>query len=95
MRRVQKKTRAGGFLGVARLSEFFGFWVGDFDGPSLLALEGAMEVLEAERELKKGDVPDHRVYDLVLAATGSEERAEAALQERIKARNRRHERTEA
>lgn len=41
-----------------------------------------MKVLEAEEALAAG-CPDHRVYDLVLAATGSKERASAALADRI------------
>ena len=52
-----------------------------------------MRILEAEEELVSG-APDSRVYDLVLAITGSEEKASAALTERIEARHRRNERPE-
>lgn len=47
-----------------------------------------MAILEAEEELAGayGPVPDQRVYDLVLLATGSEERASAALAARYMAR---------
>ncbi len=47
-----------------------------------IVLAENMKALEAEDELRAG-CPDNRVYDLVLAATGSEERASAALAERI------------
>jgi hypothetical protein len=50
-------------------------------------------VLQAEDELR-GDVPDARVYDLVLAATGSEDVAAEALKARIGARLRAGERPE-
>lgn len=49
-----------------------------------------MTALEADEELKEG-VEDNRVYDLVLAATGSEERAAEALSRRIADRMRRGE----
>ena len=58
-----------------------------------LVLERAMFILEAEEELKK-PVPDGRVYDLVLAATGSEEKASAAMSQRIAYRLRRGEKYE-
>lgn len=50
-------------------------------------------VLDAEDELKAG-VADDRVYDVVLRATGSEERASAALTERVAEKLRRDERAE-
>ena len=52
-----------------------------------------MPVLEAEAELKQ-PVPDSRIYDVVLAATGSEDAAAAALTDRIAARLRRGEKAE-
>lgn len=45
----------------------------------------------AEEKLARGDVPDDQVYDLVLAATGSEEMAAAALTARCMWRLRRNE----
>jgi hypothetical protein len=50
-----------------------------------------MPAIEADEELRAGPVPDAKLYDLVLAATGSEERAAAALSGRIALRNRRNE----
>lgn len=44
-----------------------------------------MDMLRAEEELREG-VPDDRVYDTVLRATGSEDRAAAALSARIAAK---------
>lgn len=44
-----------------------------------------MHVLRAEEELARG-APDDRVYDLVLAITGSEEAAGAAFSARLLAR---------
>lgn len=55
-----------------------------------LALDMARPILEAEEELK-GPVSDDRIYDVVLAATGDEEVASAALTERILQRQRRNE----
>ncbi len=52
-----------------------------------------MKVLEAEEELKAG-VSDDRVYDVVLAASGSEERAAASLSARIMSRLRQNEKPE-
>ena len=49
-----------------------------------------MAVIEAE-DAMKDFVPDDRVYDVVLAATGSEERASAALTARLAERLRRNE----
>lgn len=49
-----------------------------------------MPALEAEDELKK-PVPDDRVYDLVLAATGDEDQAADALSKRIADRLRKNE----
>lgn len=59
-------------------------------GPELLALETAMPILDAEIELK-GEVPDNRIYDVVLVATGDEEVASSALTHRIEQRHRRDE----
>ncbi|VTT96564.1 unnamed protein product [Gemmataceae bacterium] len=42
-----------------------------------------MPVLRAEEELARGNVPDARVYDVVLAATGSEEQASKAYAARL------------
>jgi hypothetical protein len=54
-----------------------------------------MPAIEADEELRDNpEVPDHRLYDLVLAATGSKDRAERALRQRIWERNRRGERTQ-
>ncbi len=53
-----------------------------------LELEAHMDALRAEDELREG-VPDDRVYDAVLRATGSEDRASAALTARISAKLRR------
>lgn len=50
-----------------------------------------MAALEAEDEIAAGDVPDQRVYDLVLAATGSKDRAGEALAARIAERLKRNE----
>ena len=47
-----------------------------------IVLDANMKVLEAEEELKAG-VADADVYDTVLRATGSEERASAAMTARI------------
>jgi hypothetical protein len=52
-----------------------------------------MDILEAEAELKK-PVPDAKVYDLILRVTGSEEKAAAAMSERIAYRLRREEKFE-
>ncbi len=52
----------------------------------LLAYSENMKILEAEEELRAGVDDDDRVYDLVLAATGSAERASEALTARIVAR---------
>lgn len=52
-----------------------------------------MPALEADEELKDG-VADDRLYDLVLAATGSADRAAEALQARIAWRLRRGEKAE-
>ena len=57
-----------------------------------LALRLALPVLRAEEELAAGGVPDGRLYDLVLAATGSEAAAAAALERRYAERLRRGER---
>ena len=48
-----------------------------------IALEGAVPVLRAEEELARGGVPDGRVYDVVLAATGSESQASRAFAARL------------
>ena len=52
-----------------------------------------MLILEAEDELAGayGAVPDNRVYELTLLATGSEERASAAYAARIMERQKRDE----
>lgn len=42
-----------------------------------------MPVLRAEEELARGNIPDGRVYDVVLAATGSEEQASKAFAARL------------
>ncbi len=52
--------------------------------------EVGMQVLLAEEELAAG-APDARVYDLVLAVTGSEERASEAYSARLMARMKRGE----
>lgn len=80
-------------LREARLSRFYGFPVVPMDGPAKLAFEAAMPILDAEQELKK-PVPDDRVYDVILAKTGSEEQAADALFERIQYRLRRDEKFE-
>lgn len=49
-----------------------------------------MPILKAEDELE-GPVADSRLYDVVLAATGSKDVAGAALSHRIKERLRRNE----
>lgn len=60
-----------------------------------LVLEASMAAIEADEELRSpAGVPDGRVYDLVLAATGSPERAARALQDRIALRLRRDEKPE-
>ena len=51
-------------------------------GREKLALEACRDVLDAEDELK-APVPDDRVYDLVLAVTGSTDAAAEALSARI------------
>lgn len=55
--------------------------------------EEAVRILQAEEELAdyRHEVPDARVDEVVLAATGSEEKAEAALRRRINERLRRNE----
>lgn len=52
-----------------------------------MRLEAAMDILSAEEELagRYGPMADSRVYDLVLAITGDEERASAAQAERYAA----------
>lgn len=55
-----------------------------------LALDLARPILDAEEELK-GPVADNRLYDAVLAATGDEETASAALSHRIQQRQRANE----
>ncbi len=50
-----------------------------------------MDILRAEEELAQGVDDDNRLYDLVLAQTGSEERASKALSKRIGHRLRRGE----
>lgn len=77
-------------MGDARLSRFYGFDCAGLTPARNLELEGAMRVLEAEEELKTG-VPDDRVYDLVLAATGSEDQASAAYSLRLMQRMKRDE----
>lgn len=57
----------------------------DLPGPDKLALELSRPAIEAERRLRAG-CRDEDVYDLVLAATGSEEAAAAAATERAAAR---------
>lgn len=59
-----------------------------------MVLEHNMAAIEADEELQRGNVPDHRVYDLVLAATGSKDRAGQALQNLIARRNRENVRAE-
>ena len=58
-----------------------------------IELEINLAILEAEEELAGayGPVPDSRVYDLVLLATDSEERASAAQAARWLARLKRNE----
>lgn len=56
-----------------------------------IALEAALPVLRAEEELAAGGVADDRLYDVVLAATGSEDAAHAAREERVRVRLRRGE----
>lgn len=51
-----------------------------------LRLQAAMLIIEAEEELKGGVEDDNALYDLVLRATGSEDRAAAALSARLAAR---------
>lgn len=53
----------------------------------------AVPILLAEEELRAG-VADDRVYDAVLAATGSAEKASEALTRRVAERHRRGERAE-
>ena len=72
------------------MTRFYRFPCFDLSGPDLFALEQAMPVLKAEAELD-GPVADARLYDVVLAATGSKEVAGAALSYRIKERLRRNE----
>lgn len=67
-----------------------GFPVFDMPGRLKLAMQLNLPVLEAEEELKRG-VRDERVYDVVLAATGSEEQAAVALRDRIAEKLRRGE----
>ena len=42
-----------------------------------------IERLEAQEEIRRGNVPDNRVYNVVLAATGSKDEASKALSARI------------
>jgi len=49
-----------------------------------------MKILEAEERLARG-CADNEVYDLVLAVTGSEERASEAYAERLMVRQKRDE----
>lgn len=51
-------------------------------GPELLARDVARPVLAAEEEIASGNVPDARLYDVVLAVTGSEDAASLAVAER-------------
>lgn len=55
-----------------------------------LVLEANMAAIEADDVMRQG-VADDRVYDVVLAATGSVKRAEEALRDRIAWRLRRGE----
>lgn len=54
----------------------------DLSGREKLVLEANRDVLAAEHELRQ-PVPDDRVYDLVLAVTGSKDAAAEALSARI------------
>jgi len=51
-------------------------------GPDKLALELNLPILDAEERLRTG-CADDEVYSLMLAATGSEDEASAALTERV------------
>ena len=53
-----------------------------------------MSAIEADEEIAAGEVPDDRVYDLVLRATGSVERAREAHNARLWAKLKRGERPE-
>lgn len=81
--RLQKKSRE--HLGDARLSRFYGFAVLNLTPADKLILQANMPVLLAEEELRKG-ASDSRIYDLVLAMTGSKDRAADALTARMAAR---------
>jgi hypothetical protein len=85
--RVEQLRRGPGFT-EAVLSGFYGFNCFDLPDHVKLALEANRPVLEARAALKD-DVPDNRVYALVLTATGSEELASDALSARIADRLRR------
>jgi hypothetical protein len=58
-----------------------------------LILQSALPILEAESELREA-VPDHRVYDVMLAITGDKDKAGKALSDRIAYRLRRNEKFE-
>ena len=73
-------------LAEARLSRFFGFDCRNLTPAEKLDLQANMITLKAEEELARGRISDDRVYDVVLAATGSEERASAALTARLASR---------
>jgi hypothetical protein len=81
----RKKRRAG--VSLARLSRFYGFWVGGLTPQERFRLAAAIPVLEAEDALKTpGAIPDKQLYDVVLTATGDEEQAMTALESRVKYR---------
>ena len=42
-----------------------------------------MQIIAAEDELRAGVTDDNRLYDLILAATGSKDRASDALCDRL------------
>ena len=73
-------------LAEARLSRFFHFDCRDLNPAEKIVLEGHMHRIKAQEELARGNVPDNRVYDVVLAATGSEEQASDAYAARLAAR---------
>lgn len=65
------------------MSRWYGFPCWDLSPVEKIALAGHMVTLKAEEELAEGNVSDERVYDVVLAATGSEERASSAYTARL------------
>ncbi len=70
-------------MGECRLSRFYGIDAFELTPAKKLTLEANMQIIAAEDELKAGVPDDNRLYDLVLAVTGSEEKASSALAARL------------